>query len=417
MPDGKPHITIVGAGIVGICCGLTLQDEGHAVSIIDPRAPGTGTSYGNAGLVSSSMIMPTSYPGLWKELPWMLFSPMSPMKIRWPYFPKALPWLTRFMLEGRESITRQRASELHSLDALNLQAHLELIRKHRLDPTLIRPTGALQVFRKEQDAIPDALTREIHAQHDINIEMLSADELYQLEPGLSREFKAATFHPDTGVVATSIALSEAYAGQFLARGGKFIRERVRRFDIGERGPRIAVTDLGMHKLEHLVIAAGAWSGQLARMLGTKVSLDTERGYHVNVAWTDEVTLNRPVFDSRYYNYIVPMRDGVRITSGAEIGGLELPPDFTRIRRVLKRARQTVKGLSGEVTREWMGYRPSTHDSKPVIDRSTRYDNVFFAFGHGHAGLSQSAVTALLLSDLIARRTPRIDLTPFAATRF
>ena len=115
MPDGKPHITIVGAGIVGICCGLTLQDEGHAVSIIDPRAPGTGTSYGNAGLVSSSMIMPTSYPGLWKELPWMLFSPMSPMKIRWPYFPKALPWLTRFMLEGRESITRQRASELEML--------------------------------------------------------------------------------------------------------------------------------------------------------------------------------------------------------------------------------------------------------------------------------------------------------------
>ena len=399
MAVEKPPITIVGAGIVGICCGLTLQQEGHAVMIIDPGRPGTGTSYGNAGLISGSMIMPFSYPGLWKELPWMLFSPMSPMKIRWSYLPRALPWLTRFLLEGRSSITRQRAAELNSLDGLNLGTHLDLIRKHQLDPALIRPTGALQVFRDKQSALPDPLTAEIHAEHDINIEILDADELHQMEPGLSREFEAATYHPNTGQVSTSIALSEAYADAFRSRGGRFVRETVRRFEIGPEGPRKVVTDLGMHHVDHLVIAAGAWSRKLSRMLGTDVSLDTERGYHINVQWTEEVTLNRPVFDSDYYSYIVPMSDGVRITSGTEIGGLDLPPDFTRIRRVLGRARQTVRGLNGEVTREWMGYRPSTHDSKPVIDRSPHFSKVFFAFGHGHAGLSQSAATALLLSDL------------------
>ena len=108
---------------------------------------------------------------------------------------------------------------------------------------------------------------------------------------------------------------------------------------------------------------------------------------------------------------------VRVTSGAEIGGLDLPPDFTRIRRVLGKARRTVKGLDGAVTREWMGYRPSTPDSKPIIDRSPNFPNVFFTFGHGHSGLTQSAATGLLLSDLVAGRDPRIDLHPFSATRF
>ena len=222
---------------------------------------------------------------------------------------------------------------------------------------------------------------------------------------------------NTGQVSTSIALSEAYANQFRARGGRFVRETVRCFEIGAQGPRQIVTDLGMHKDDTIVIAAGAWFRQAFTMLGTNVSLDTERGYHLNVEWTEGVTLNRPVFDSDYYSYIVPMSDGVRVTSGAEIGGLDLPPDFTRIRRVLRKARQTVNGLHGDVTREWMGYRPSTPDSKPVIDRHANFPNVFFAFGHGHAGLSQSAATALLLSDLVAGREPRISLRPFSATRF
>ena len=417
MTTGKPPVTIVGAGIVGICCGLTLQDEGHPVTIIDPRSPGTSTSYGNAGLVGGSMIMPISSPGLWKKLPWMLFSPMSPMKLRWSYLPQALPWLARFLSEGRTHTTRIRAREIATLNTLVVDAHLGLIRGHQLDAGLFRPTGTLQLYRDKKAAPPDKLTEEMHVEHGIRMDVLSADELYQMEPGLARDFEAATYYPEVGHVSTSIALSEAYAGVFRARGGQFVRETVRGFEVGPSGPRKVITDLGMHEVDHLVIAAGAWSRKLTRMLGTDVSLDTERGYHLNVAWTDSVTLNRPVYDTDYYSYIVPMSDGVRVTSGAEIGGLDLPPDFTRIRRVLGKARRTVKGLDGEVTREWMGYRPSTPDSKPIIDRSPNFSNLFFAFGHGHSGLTQSAATGLLLSDLVAGREPRIDLRPFSASRF
>ena len=112
-----------------------------------------------------------------------------------------------------------------------------------------------------------------------------------------------------------------------------------------------------------------------------------------------------------------MSDGIRITSGAEFGGVELPPDFRRIRRVMQAARRSLPGLVGEPNREWMGWRPSMPDSRPVIGRSPRFENLFFAFGHGHLGLTLSAVTSELLGVLIAGGEPDIDVTPFRPDRF
>ena len=414
MTTSKPPVTIVGAGIVGICCGLTLQANGHPVTVIDPRPPGTGTSFGNAGIIGDSMILPISMPGLWKELPWMLFSRMSPMALRWQHLPRALPWLLRFLAESRTSVVRTRAAEINSLNSIATASHESLMRAHGVDRNLIRSNGVLELHRQRRPV--SRLEQEIHAEHDIRCETIGPEELHQLEPGLAREFESAKFYPELGHAVQPITLSEAYAQAFRDRGGRFLSERVRGFELGADGPRRVITDLAIHAVDHLVIAAGAWSRRFARMLGTDVPLDTERGYHISVDWTDGVTLNRPVIDRDYYCYIVPMRDGVRVTSGTEMGGLDLAPDFRRIRRVLGQARHTVRGLDGEVHREWMGYRPSLPDSKPIIDRSANFPRVFFAFGHGHAGLTQSAATAALLSDLVAARTPRIDLGPFSAGR-
>ena len=169
-------------------------------------------------------------------------------------------------------------------------------------------------------------------------------------------------------------------------------EEVRRFEMGPRGPTKLVTDLGMHSVEYLVIAAGAWSRDLTRLLGSNVPLEAKRGYHLNIPWSEGVTLNRPVAVAEKYYAMAPMRDGVRITSGAELGGLKQPPNFTRIRRILKDARATLSHLDAEVDREWMGHRPATPDSKPVISRSPHFPDVFYAFGHGHLGLTLAAIT-------------------------
>ena len=89
----QKRILVVGGGIVGVSCALFLQRDGHAVTIIDPADPGTKTSYGNAGSLSMSSVLPTAMPGLWKKLPRMLLDPAGPLNIRWQYLPRLLPFL------------------------------------------------------------------------------------------------------------------------------------------------------------------------------------------------------------------------------------------------------------------------------------------------------------------------------------
>jgi D-amino-acid dehydrogenase len=123
-----------------------------------------------------------------------------------------------------------------------------------------------------------------------------------------------------------------------------------------------------------------------------------------------------VFPERGF-VLAPMLDGIRLTSGVELAGLDAPPDFSRIRRLLPAASEALPGLSGRVTREWLGYRPSTPDSLPVIGRSPRCNAVYYAFGHQHLGLTLGPITCRLVAALVAGRQPEFDLMPYRADRF
>lgn len=408
---------MVGAGIVGICCALQLQREGYEVTVIDPKPPGTATSFGNAGVIATGMVMPYSTPGLWKELPWLLLSPDSPLSLPWRNLHRSLPWIARFLANGTRSRVDAISAELAPLVTAAGTAHQNLIREHHVDAGLIKPRGFLYVFDDQQSFDDSALERELSERHEVRYDILNGDEINQLEPGLARRFPKGLFYPDRDQVEQPIALSQAYVGAFLTLGGTIRSELVRRFEVGPEGPTKVITDLGIYAVDILVVAAGAWSRELSRMLGSPVPLETERGYHVNVPWREGVTLNRPVVVADKHYVMVPMRDGVRVTSGEEMGGLKAPPNFTRIRRVLADARSTLTGLDGEIDREWMGYRPSIPDSKPVISRSPHFSRVFYAFGHGHVGLTLSAVTGRVLVDLIAGRDSDIPLEPFRIDRF
>lgn len=410
-------VIVIGAGIVGVCCALELQRQGHRVTVLDPRLPGTATSFGNAGIIASASITPQSVPGLWKRVPAMLFDPLSPLMLRWPHLLRITPWLIRFLAAGRRRRVERIASELAPLAAESERAHRRLIAANDVGAELLRAGGRLYVFGDAHTMSHKAFERELLARHGIRADVLAAEDVYALEPGLAPGVRCGLLYADESFVTEPVALTRAYADAFVARGGRFVHERVCRFELDDDGPRRVVTDLGIHDVDRLVLAAGAWSRELAAALGADVPLDTERGYHVSLPWNDRVTLNRPVAVAEHNYYLCPMREGVRITSGAELGGLKLPPDFRRIRRITEDARTRLTGLSGPVQREWMGYRPSLPDSKPVIARAPGSRRVFFAFGHGHLGLTLSAITGELVAALLADRAPAVAVEPFRSDRF
>ena len=141
------HVTVVGAGIVGMCCALRLQQEGHRVTVIDPKQPGTVTSFGNAGVIGTSAIMPYSTPGLWKELPKMLLDPMSPLRLPWRHLPKAAPWLLRFLAAGNKAKVERTAAEMATLVRETERAHRDLMTNNGIEQALMRPSGFLELYR------------------------------------------------------------------------------------------------------------------------------------------------------------------------------------------------------------------------------------------------------------------------------
>ncbi|MBT4043598.1 MAG: FAD-binding oxidoreductase, partial [Rhodospirillaceae bacterium] len=113
----------------------------------------------------------------------------------------------------------------------------------------------------------------------------------------------------------------------------------------------------------------------------------------------------------------PMSDGLRLAGTVEFGGLTAPPNYARADAILTKAKRLFPGLKDSGAERWMGHRPSMPDSLPVISRSSRFSRVFYAFGHGHLGLSLGAVTGRLIADLVQDRAAEIDTAPFRADRF
>jgi D-amino-acid dehydrogenase len=155
---------------------------------------------------------------------------------------------------------------------------------------------------------------------------------------------------------------------------------------------------------------------LARSLGDRIPLETERGYNTTLP-TTAFDVKRQLIFSGHGFVITPLETGLRIGGAVELGGLDRPPNFARSKAMLEKARRFLPGLDPSGGREWMGFRPSLPDSLPVIGASRLSINVFYAFGHGHLGKTQAAATGRLIRDLVLGQAPPIDLAPFSPQRF
>ena len=413
--SSPPDVTVIGAGIVGISTALSLQREGLRVRVVDPRPPGTATSFGNAGALVGGSVLPISTPELRRSLPGLLLNPTSPLRIRWRYLPWAAPWLWRFWRAGDAARVEAIADALFALSSRAYQAHREL-QAHCGISGMLRDEGWLKVYRSPVSFEGTARERALLERLGVRHEIFDSAQLRQLEPGLAPLFSHGILYVDSAAIRNPHQLVDGLARRFVADGGELLQESVRRVEVDEGGPRQLVTDLGMYPLNKLVVAAGAWSKPLARQLGARVSLDTERGYHLNLNPPAGPGLSRAVYFSDHGFVLAPMSDGYRLTSGAELAGLEAPPSLRRIYRLLPTAREVLPGLGAEVSREWLGFRPSTPDSLPVIGPAP-LPRVFFAFGHGHLGMTLGPITGQLVRDLVLGRTPPVDLAPYRAERF
>ncbi len=412
--DPRPRrVTVIGAGVVGLSAALYLRRDGHQVTLVDPRAPGTGTSFGNAGGLVVTSCAQLAMPGLLGKVPKMLRDPLGSLTLRWRYLPRIAPWLLHLVRASRPERAEAISQALTELNGRAIEPWRDLARQTGAEP-LLRDVGWLKVYETDKAFAATAFERELMTRRGRRFEVLNAGELRQLEPALAPIFRHGFFQPEAAFLADPGVALARFAADFLARGGSIVQDEVTGFELGG-SPRRVVTLGGGHEAEAIVLAAGAWSRGLARRLGAKVRLDTERGYHLMLPPVDP-GLRRPVVNGEEHFVLCPMEAGTRLTSQVEFAGLDAPPDYRRIRALLPRARRMLPGLVPEEKSAWLGFRPSLPDSLPVIGPARRHPDVFFAFGHGHLGLTQGPVTGRIVADLVAGRDPGLDLAPYRPGR-
>jgi D-amino-acid dehydrogenase len=223
-----------------------------------------------------------------------------------------------------------------------------------------------------------------------------------------------------GHVSNPGGLVKKLAEVFVRSGGRIVREPVTGFEFIDGQLTAVRTRMGTHQADRAVVAAGIWSRPLAAGLGDRLPLETERGYHIVIS-DPEVKPRIATMSGEGKFVATPMDMGLRIAGTVELAGLNAAPDWRRADKLLRLGQDMYPKLArsypeSRLTR-WMGHRPSLPDSLPVIDRSTRSPDVFYAFGHGHTGMTGSSTTGKIVADLVAGRAPGVDLAPFSRTRF
>jgi D-amino-acid dehydrogenase len=406
---------VVGAGIVGTCCAVYLRRAGFSVTLIDRDAPGEACSFGNAGSIGLSSFAPYSLPGLWRKIPGMLLDRRSTLQVRPGQFPRSLPWFMRFLNAGRP----RRIAEIIAARKALLNAVITAFEPILADADaqeLIKTRGKMFVYESERSFAGGAFDRQVRRDGGARVEELSGDEAREQEPALGPRVHRAAYLPDLGHCANPLRLTQTLVEHFVRGGGTVLKETVRAIEDKASAPPLVVTETTRHETDLVVLAAGIWSGALAARLGVKVPLESQRGYHMMLP-NGGVSLRYPVMSIDRNALITPMDLGIRVSGIAEHAGLTAPPNYALADLVVEQARQVMPELIADGGVPWSGHRPSTPDSLPVIGRAPGHHSVLLAFGHGHTGLTMSAITGRLISELAAGQTPSLDLTPYRAERF
>ncbi|NCE83448.1 MULTISPECIES: FAD-binding oxidoreductase [Pseudomonas] len=391
-------IAVVGAGIIGVACALQLARQGHRVVVVDPQAPGMGASYGNAGHLATEQVFPIADSSILKRLPAMLMDPMGPLRLDWKYLPRALPWFARLLLNLRPARYRQTVAGIRALNEASLGAWQRLLQSIE-QAQLLRADGSLLVYeRAESHAAIEAL-RERMQQQNVAVAVWSGDAVRQAAPQLSDSIQGALFFPGTGHFLDPFHVVGELVKAAKAQGVQFLKQSVVDGRVEADGVSL-MTDQGALTARQVLIACGAHSARLtAALTGKKVPLDTERGYHLMLPHEqDRLPFAVTSFERKFI--MTPMLGGLRLAGTVEFAGLLRPPNMQRAWQLHRLSQGLFRqDLSTQDATPWMGFRPSLPDSLPIIDRVAD-GKVLLAFGHQHLGLTQAAVTAEMVVQLL-----------------
>ncbi len=412
-------VLVVGAGMVGVCTALDFLRRGARVTLIDRQEPGRETSFGNAGVLARSSLMPLNNPSMLRDLPGLLGNRRTSLRYNLRYVLNNLGWALPFLANARSSRVDRTAKALDALIRLSIPAHKAMIAECRQDD-LLSERGWIFLYRSVAAHARSSLLRRMLTQFEVPTETLDRASLHELEPHLSPIFPHALWVQDSASVRDPGALVSAYSRRFAAEGGQIETGCVTGLHTIQ-APRVVLEGGAEIRADHIVLCLGPWGKDMLNKAGYRVPMAFERGYHRQFKGSEGAgnaqTLGRPIYDTGGSYVLSPMRHGLRLTTGVELNARNAAENHDQITRAEKAAREAIDLGVPCTTPTWMGARPTFPDSRPCIGPLPAAHDVSVASGHQHIGFATAPGTARLLGDILEGKTPPIDARPFRPERF
>ena len=406
-------VAIIGAGFIGLASAAWLMRDGHRVTIFDPSGVGQGASFGNAGTFAHYACIPVNNPSVFRDLPRFLMSNDSPFRLRWGYLPHLAPWLARFMMSSLPRRYEASAGALAALLERAQEGYAPLLADAQL-ASFVRLRECLYLYSNAAsfDAARPAL--DLRKKLGVAFDVLGADDIRALEPALAPIFARGVLFTDSWHFSDPQGFLQTLYERLAAQGLALERSKVSAVQPSADGATLSV-DGTARRFDHVVIATGARSAEFAGQCGDKVPLDTERGYHVRYPGASQL-ISRPVGWAERGFYMTPMTDGLRVAGTVELAGFGETRNRSLLDLLTFSSKRALPAL-GTPDSDWLGFRPTLPDGVPVLGHSSASERIVYAFGHQHLGLTLAGVSGRIVADLVARRTPPLDLTRYGAARF
>jgi D-amino-acid dehydrogenase len=413
VTEKRADVVVLGAGIVGVSAAFAARQRGLSVILVDRREPGSETSYGNAGILSSGSILPLNKPSLWSALPSYMTNRHAALRWDPAWAIRNLDWVVRFLANAAASRIKPRATALHGLIGASLKLHREWIVKAGAAQR-IRETGWLKAWRS--DAVAAAKQEQAFlAEYGIASRLLDRHAISALEPNILPVYKVGLLHTQTASVDSPGAVVKAYARMFAGSGGEIVQSEIRAIEPDGEGWRVTLAN-GAISARHVVVALGPWSADLLRPLGYRVPLAFERGYHREFKPNPARSLQRPIHDAEGSFLMTPMEQGIRVTTGVELTSRDAPSSFAQLDQVVPVARGVVE-FGEAVGESWRGARPTLPDSLPMIGPAPRHSGLWLAFGNQHIGFTTGPATGAAIAAMIGGAAPSFDIAAFSPSRY
>lgn len=408
---------VLGAGIIGVCTSLHLQLKGYNICLVDRNFPGSGTSYGNAGLIERSSVIPYHFPRDFSRLAAYAFNHQTDVRFDWSYLPQIAPWLFQFWRQSSPKNLEKSTLALLPLIENSVKEH-DLLAQKAGATSFIEPKGWLEIYHTNA-AFDEAKKHLVKLERfHLNYDVLSPRQLQKRIPSISTKLAGAVHWLDPKTVNDPGGLTVAYANYFIKQGGTFLNLDALKTE--NHHGLWSIKDNGhIISAPNIVVALGAQSMHFLTKFGYRhIPFAIKRGYHIHYRPINENTqLKHSVCDPFSGFVLAPMRQGIRLTTGIEFARENAPAYWTQIKRAEKIAKDIFPLGEPIESVPWLGERPCLADMRPVIGKAPGHEGLWFNFGHAHHGLTLGAVSGKLLAQMMTGEQPLTSPNAFSLTRF